>query len=332
MKIGAWIHDYSGQNLEEQVRHAATAGIRSVRSYHFDYSRKIAPLAKEQGMTLLAGIPVDSEGLVKEWSSQVRLDDLDSTIALECPLEAICVGNELREGGDDPATKRFTARLSYGLARLIETYRNHLERSGASTRFTYAMEVLVFDDSLQFKDSVLPLIDACDVVSLNSYPITDEQWFGYSAFEANAEFLRNDRVWRRKLSIYEARLRNALELLMMLDKPLILSEMGFPSGVGYRIDGTIKGNDHIWPVHDLDAFGNRMREYVELLSQISRDYGGLLETVHFYEWWDNHYHSKIWNVEQSPMHTCFGLCDEAGNEKLDISALCALAAPTREAR
>ena len=79
MKIGAWIHDYSGQNLEEQVRHAATAGIRSVRSYHFDYSRKIAPLATEQGMTLMAGIPVDSEGLVKEWSSQVRLDDLQKT-------------------------------------------------------------------------------------------------------------------------------------------------------------------------------------------------------------------------------------------------------------
>jgi hypothetical protein len=64
-----------------------------------------------------------------------------------------------------------------------------------------------------------------------------------------------------------------------------------------------------------------MREYVEILTSVSRDYSGRLEAAYFYEWWDNHRHRKIWNVEQSPIHTCFGLCDHTGRPKLPISEL-----------
>ena len=30
------------------------------------------------------------------------------------------------------------------------------------------------------------------------------------------------------------------------------------------------------------------------------------------------HHPKIWNVEQSPIHTAFGLCDTAGEPKFDL--------------
>jgi len=56
---------------------------------------------------------VDAEALVKDWRSHVRLDELARYHQLGVSLEAICVGSERREGGDEPTKKRFTARLSF---------------------------------------------------------------------------------------------------------------------------------------------------------------------------------------------------------------------------
>lgn len=243
------------------------------------------------------------------------------TASLGCRLEAICVGNELREGGDAWESKRFTARLSYSLARVLEEYRRWLDERGNSTPLTYAMEGIVFAPDGTFREHLWPLVDALDVVSINLYPMSEAHWRDFTAFDVSAEFLRTSRAWRRAISGYEAHLRSTLDVMASRGKKLLLSEMGFPSGVGYRIDGTIDGKDHVRPVSDTAAFGDRMAEYVDLLASASRDYDGLLEAAYFYEWWDNHRHSKIWNIEQSPIHTCFGLCDDEGTPKLDIADL-----------
>lgn len=317
MKLGAWIHDQTEQGLRDQIRAAGTAGFAGIRSYSLDYSTKVAPQVAESGMTLLAGIHVDGPALAADWRSQVKLDELAATAALNCKLAGICVGNELREGGDEPEKKRFTARLSFGLARVLETYREWLANHNHDARLTYAMEGLVFDRDGQFKEHLWPLIDACDVVSLNSYPMSNSQWFTFDAFEESRKFLTEAKAWRRRLSEYESKLRMTLEVLEAAGKTVFLSEMGFPSGVGYSVEEPKR----VIPVHDRDAFALRVTEYVQLLAGISQDYSRLLDTVYFYEWWDNYHHSKIWNVEQSPIHTCFGLCDETGAPKLDIGSL-----------
>ncbi len=321
MKLGAWIHDSSDRGLADQIRASATAGFAGIRSYSLEYSQKVAPWVRESGMTLLAGITVDGPELALDWSTQVKLEELAATARLDCELAGICVGNELREGGDEPEKKRFTARLSFGLARVLETYREWLAKNGHNIRLTYAMEGLVFDRDGRFKEHLWPLIDACEVVSLNFYPMSNSQWFSFDAFEENKRFLTEEKRWRRGLSEYEARLRMTLEVLEGAGKTVFLSEMGFPSGVGYSIEE----QKHVRPIHDSNAFSLRMIEYVELLSSAARDYSGILDTVYFYEWWDNHHHSKIWNVEQSPIHTCFGLCDENGTPKLDIRNLAEIA-------
>ena len=325
MKLGAWIHDHAGTDVRAHFDAAARAGIASVRGYSVDYSEKVAPWVREHGLTLVAGLHVDERALVDDWRSQVKLDELERTVALDCELEAICVGNELREGGDDWGTKRFTARLSYGLARVLEEYHRWLDRNGSNARLTYAMESLVFDDAGRFREHLWPLVDELDVVSMNLYPMTAAHWQGFDAFDINAAFLRTDKAWRRAMSRYESHLRRVMDVLESRGKPAFLSEMGFPSGVGYRIDGTIDGRDRILPEHDTAAFEARMRAYVDLLARVSADYDGLLEATYFYEWWDNHHHPKIWNVEQSPIHTCFGLCDHEGVAKLDVAALVARA-------
>jgi hypothetical protein len=61
-----------------------------------------------------------------------------------------------------------------------------------------------------------------------------------------------------------------------------------------------------------------MAEFTGLLRQISQDYGGRLQSAYFYEWRDNLYHNKIWNIENSPIHTAFGLCDRTGKPKFDL--------------
>jgi hypothetical protein len=324
MKLGAWIHnagDLDESAIRAQFVAAGAAGLGSVRSYTVGYTEQIAPWVKDAGMSVLAGIHVDEHALVDDWKSQVKLDELERTIAVDCPIEAICVGNELREGGDAWNEKRFTPRLSFNLARVLDAYHDWMAKNGVGAPLTYAMEGIVFGENGRFRDYVWPLIDSLDIVSLNHYPMTVAHWHDFSAFEVSKRFLTEERPWRLQMAGYEAHLRRTLEALEPAAKPIMLSEMGFPSGVDYRIEGTIKGNDHVWPISDTDAFSRRMNEYVEILASANRDYADRILALYWYEWWDNHYHGKIWNIEQSPIHTCFGLCDHEGTPKLDIPAL-----------
>jgi hypothetical protein len=320
MKIGAWIHTRD-LDITSQVESAAAAGLRSIRSYSFDYAQNAAPALQRAGMSLLAGMHVDSEALAADWRSQLRLDELARYHELGVSLEGICVGNELREGGDEPDKKRFTARLSYGLANLIDAYRRWMDEHGLSTPLTYAMEGIVFDAQGDFFEWLWPLVDACDIVGLNLYPMGNEAWFTYGAFEESRRFLQEDRARHDRLALFEYQLRRALQALERAGKPLILTETGFPSAVGYRIEG----ERMVIPEIDRENYAQAMQEFVTLIARANREYGGRLRTLYFYEWRDNLYHNKIWNVEQSPIHTAFGLCERDGQPKMDIRRLVELA-------
>ena len=104
-------------------------------------------------------------------------------------------------------------------------------------------------------------------------------------------------------------------------KPKILTETGFPSAVGYHIEG----ERTVVPESDPECFSEAMQEFVTLIARANREYGGRLQTMYFYEWRDNLYHDKIWNIEQSPIHTAFGLCERDGQPKLEIRRLVELA-------
>ena len=317
MKIGAWVHDYDDTAIDEQIALAAQNGLRTIRSYHVEYAENVAPALLQSGMSLLAGLHVEAGELVHDWRSQVHLDELERYHQLGVPLEAICVGNELREGGDEPDQKRFTARLSFGLANLIATYRQWMDERGYETPLTYAMEEIVFDQEGDFEEWLWPLIDACDVVSLNAYPMGNQAWFTFDAFEESRRFLHNSRVRNDRLVLFEMRLRRALAELEQVDKPVILSETGFPSAVGYRM----AGERLVVPESDDARYGDAMHEFFELIRQVNADYDGRIQALYFYEWRDNLYHRKIWNVEQSPIHVAFGLCDRFGVPKFDIKEL-----------
>jgi hypothetical protein len=317
MKIGAWIHGYDDIPLDEQITLAAENGLQTIRSYHGGYAEKVAPALKVTGMSLLAGMHVDAEALIEDWSSQVRLDELARYHELGVPLEAVCVGNELREGGDAPQTKRFTARLSFGLANVLATYRRWLDDHGCSTPLTYAMEGIVFDREGYFHEWLWPLIDACDVVSLNAYPMGESAWFTFDAFEESRRFLCDSRVRNDRLVLFELRLRRALQELERAEKPMILTETGFPSAVGYHTEG----ERLVVPESDNVRYGEAMRQFVNLIRRVNADYDGRIQVLYFYEWRDNLHHAKIWNVEQSPIHVAFGLCDRFGVLKFDVKEL-----------
>jgi hypothetical protein len=317
MKLGAWIHSRDDISLGEQIALAADNGLQAIRCYGFDYAEKAAPALERAEMSLLGGIHVDAEALVRDWRSQVRLDEIARYHTLGIPLEAICVGNELREGGDAPDKKRFTARLSFGLANVLATYRRWMDDHGYSTPLTYAMEGIVFDREGYFHEWLWPLIDACDIISLNAYPMGESAWFTYNAFEESQRFLREPRTRNDRLALFELHLRQALQQLEQADKPVFLSETGFPSAVGYYLEG----ERLVVPESDNERYGQAMHEFAALLRQVNADYRGRIQALYFYEWRDNLYHDKIWNVEQSPIHIAFGLCDRAGVPKFDIRAL-----------
>jgi exo-beta-1,3-glucanase (GH17 family) len=317
MKIGAWIHGGGGVPLAGQIALAAEQGLASIRCYGLDYAEQVAPVLRQHGLSLLAGMHVESEALVHDWRSQVRLDEIGRYHALGIPLEAVCVGNELREGGDEPGKKRFTARLAFGLANVLAAYRAWLDDHGYTTPLTYAMEGIVFDREGYFYEWLWPLVDACDVVSINAYPMGEPAWFTFGAFEESRRFLEEPRARHDRLALFELHLRRALQQLEGAGKPVFLSETGFPSAVGYDLEG----ERLVVPRSDGARYGAAMGEFARLLRRVNAEYGGRMQALYFYEWRDNLYHDKIWNVEQSPIHVAFGLCDRFGVPKFDLQEL-----------
>ena len=316
MKFGAWIHEHD-LSLEEQILAARQSGLRSIRSYSLDYSRRAAPALKQNGMSLLAGMHIEAESLVSDWRQQASLEELAETTKLGVELEGVCVGNELREGGDAVDKKRFSARLSFGLANVLNTYRHWLDEHGISVPLTYAMEGIVFDGYGTFHEWLWPLIDACDIVSINLYPMGVPEWFTFGAFDESRKFLTDRRVRNDRLNLFELQLRQVLTQLERVDKPMLFSETGFPSAIGYQMEA----QSLVIPQNDNDLYGAAMAEFMTRIRNVNADFHGRIKSLYFYEWRDNLYHSKISNIEQSPIHVAFGLCDRFGTPKFDIRKL-----------
>ena len=317
MQIGAWIHGGESPSLEGQIALAAENGLQTIRCYHYGYAEKVASTLKKFGLSLLAGMHVDGGVLVADWRSQVRLGELEAYQALGIPLEAICVGNELREGGDAADKKRFTASLSFALANVLHDYRGWLDDRGFQTPLTYAMEGIVFDKQGQFYEWMWPLVDACDVVGVNFYPMTAEGWFTFGAFEESRRFLCDKRHRHDRLVAFEHGLHTLLGQLESVHKPLILTETGFPSAVGYHMEG----ERLVIPESDPERYTEAMSDFLSIIKRVDADYGHPIKALYFYEWRDNLHHDKIWNIEASPIHVAFGLCDRNGVPKTDIKAL-----------
>jgi hypothetical protein len=317
MQIGAWIHGEESHSLEQQIALATENGLQTIRCYHFGYAETTASALKKHGLSLLAGMQVDGGALVTDWRSQVRLGELEAYQTLGVPLEAICVGNELREGGDAADKKRFTARLSFALANVLHDYRRWLDDHGFQTPLTYAMEGIVFDKQGLFYEWLWPLVDACDIVGVNFYPMTAEGWFTFGAFEESRRFLCDKRHRHNHLVAFEHGLRTLLEQLETVHKPLILTETGFPSAIGYHMEG----ERLVIPESDHERYMEAMCEFLDIIKRVDADYGHPIKALYFYEWRDNLHHDKIWNIEASPIHVAFGLCDRHGVPKMDIKAL-----------
>jgi hypothetical protein len=179
------------------------------------------------------------------------------------------------------------------------------------------MEGIVFDRQGTFHEWMWPLIDACDIVSVNLYPMDVPAWFTFGAFEESRKFLANLRVRNDRLNLFELQLRQVLTQLERVDKPMMFTETGFPSAIGYQVeDQTL-----VIPETDTDLYAAAMADFMTRIQTVNADFDDCIQALYFYEWRDNLYHSKIWNVEQSPIHVAFGLCDRFGNPKFDIRKL-----------
>jgi hypothetical protein len=204
---------------------------------------------------------------------------------------------------------------------VLDAYRNWLDKRGCRIPLTYAMEGIVLDPQGNFYEWLWPLIDACDIVGVNLYPMGNEAWFTFGAFEESRRFLCDARTRHDRLTQYEYQLRRLLIQLEQVGKPLILTETGFPSAVGYHMEG----EKLVVPESDDPEFASAMEEFVQLIARVNQEHWNAIRACYFYEWRDNLYHTKIWNVEQSPIHSSFGLCNAAGKPKLDIHRLVEIA-------
>lgn len=317
MIYGAWIHNKVMPSFEENIKLASSVGIKSYRSYSLASTLNVLQYLKMGNLSVHAGYYVYPEHLLTDWKSQFRPKILNYYSNISIPVVGICIGNELRDGGDDPNKKHFSPLLAKNLSSLLRESRKWLNDHGYNTPVTYAMEGISFDqDTFDFLDWSWEVAEACDIVSINLYPMGIDEWHSDKSFELNKSFLLDDKEFESRIKVFEFQLRKILEQLKKINKKMILSETGFPSATNY----TLKDNLFI-PDHDNSAYAERMFYFVNLINKMSSEFDNIIQTTYFYEWQDNLYHSKITNIENSPIHTSFGLCDHEGNQKLDIKKL-----------
>jgi hypothetical protein len=322
MKFGAWIHSRSKPSLTEAILQASNAGLESIRSYTIEYSREVAPTLKQTGLSLLAGMHIDAVELVNDWRSQVHLDELAAYFELGINLEAICVGNELREGGDAFDQKKFTGALAEGMAHVLGEYHDWMAKHDVSVPLTYANEMITFNEDGSVRPETLPLFDACDIIGINHYPMDPEGWQFVEAFKINKRLLCDPQTQDTLLGLFEKKLDTVMKAAQDFDKPVIFTETAFPSAVDWKIEGEVApGKPRYVGVHDREAYQKTMRRFLKIIDVANQSFDERIKALYFYEWQDNHYHNKIWNIEQSPIHVAFGLTDHEGTPKLDISGV-----------
>ena len=322
MKFGAWIHGRSKPSLTESILQAGAAGLESIRSYSIEYSREVAPTLKIAGLSLLAGMHIDAPALAADWRSQLNFEELEANLELGVELAGICVGNELREGGDDFDTKEFTGKLAEGLANVLNAYRNLIKLKGRNVPLTYANEAITFNPDGSVRPETLPMLEACDIIGVNLYPMEGVGWQGEEAFVLNRQLLMDKPTQDAQFEKFESQLRTVMAAVKKLDKTAILTETGFPSAIDFILTGQIApGQERYAGVHAREAYENAMHRFLGIIKSVNYEYNERIQAVYFYEWQDNLYHRKIWNIEKSPIHVAFGLNDQDGIPKLDIPRL-----------
>ncbi len=321
MILGAWFHDADGKLSQEQLRKASAAGLTSIRSYNYSYVAQLAPTLKSLKMSVYAGIHVRPEDILRDPCSQIKVEHAASLFEgnlasryfeLGIPMTALCIGNELRDPWTEVGKWTLSAKLASNLAIVISELKKWLADHGYSIPLTYAME-----GHFPWREEVSPIVEACDIISINHYPIKGRHWFGDGGFEENRKFLTDKRERELLMLDYELALRRVMEQVTDMGKELILSETGLPSGIAFR-----REQDMVIPEHDPDAFENVYRRLLSIIYRVNADYDGRIKAAYFYEWRDNLYHSKI-QSENSPIHTCFGLCYSDGTPKFALRLLTA---------
>jgi hypothetical protein len=310
LNLGAWVYTMRAPEL----RVAAYAGFDSTRGYAPSHAVQMAAASRQLGLSHLGGLDLNADKVLADWQDQVQWDSMTELYNTGIPLVAVCVGNEVRDvcAGEKLC---FSAHLADNLRQIIEGYRLWATRTGWKINLTTVLIGDAFDTSYTFYDWVLPLIDSCDVVAMNLYPMAESDWFGLEAFKSNQQFLTDPATRQARFDHFEEMLRALLTQLQRRGKSLILSETGIPSGVDFRQYGST-----IVPIHDPAAFQDAYMQFAGLLARVRADFHGQLSGIYLYEWLDNLNHPKI-RTENSPIHTCFGLCDNSGTPKLDIEAL-----------
>jgi hypothetical protein len=312
MILGAWFHGADGKLSQEQLRSASAVGLTSIRSYNYSYVADLAPALKSMNMSAYAGIHVAAEGILSDPYSQIKTDIAAQYFDLDIPMTALCIGNELRDPWTEVGKWTLSAELASNLAVVISELKKWLTDHGYEVPLTYAME-----GPFPWPERLITVIEACDIISINHYPIKGRHWFGECGFEENKKFLRDKRERELLMLDYELGLRRVMQQVTSLGKELILSETGLPSGIAFRREQGL-----VIPEHDPDAFADIYRRLLSIVYRVNADYDGRIKAVYFYEWRDNLHHSKI-QSENSPIHTCFGLCYSDGTPKFDLQTLSA---------
>jgi len=309
MILGAWFHNADGKLDSEQLRTASDAGLTSIRSYNYSYVVQLSSALKSMEMSVYAGIHVQAEDILRDPYSQIKMDIASRYFDLDIPMTALCVGNELRDPWTELGKWTLSEKLASNLAVVISELKKWLVDHGYSIPITYAME-----GPFPWNDWLLPVIEACDIISINHYPIKGRHWFGEGGFEENRKFLTDKRERELLMLDYELVLRQVMERIADMDKELILSETGLPSGIAFGREQNL-----VIPEHDLHAFEDVYRRLLSIIYRVNADYDDRIKAVYFYEWRDNLYHAKI-QSENSPIHNCFGLCHGDGTPKFNFSA------------
>ena len=72
------------------------------------------------------------------------------------------------------------------------------------------------------------MVEACDIIRVNSYTMEAAGWFTFGAFEESRRFLLDPGVRKRRLTKYKVHFRLLLDQLKKAGKPMLFTETGYP--------------------------------------------------------------------------------------------------------
>lgn len=317
-KLGIYVSPDEYSNSGDVLGQVGSWGIDSLRVFSLNEGARLAPYAATHGMDLYLATHVSAFDLMNTSKLHIDLAAMDQISSSKVAIHALCLGHELGVPVEsDTKHARFPDSYEKTMVKVFNIFRSRfmivkerIRRRNIRWPLTHAFtagEIWALVDDMPWSKSLASLVESLDLVSVTIYPHAD--WKGHLGLKSNHTFL-SDRNYRLELiDRFEEEFSRLCDCLTGLGKPIVISETGLSSCIGWK--GSRKNG---MPIHGDDLYVEAFSDWMDALGRICRNYSGM-RSVYLFEWKDNPEHPLV-RGSGLYIHAGFGLAEKNGHPKI----------------